>query len=157
MKKNDIYPAAIWLGLGIAVTITSYHFRLGSLVSPGPGLMPFLLGIILSICSVPILIRSFLLFEKTEKDKDKGIWLGVQFKKLFLVVGSLIGYIAFFEKIGFVLATFILLLVLFKIVDSQKWRWALIASSLTVLITYFLFVVFLKVELPSGFMADLLR
>lgn len=148
MKKNDIYPAIIWLLLGITVAAISYKLKLGSLEKPGPGLMPFLLGVSLSICSIPIIVRSFLAIKG--KEKQEGIWSGVEFKKLILVVVPLLVYIVLLEKIGFVLITFPLLLIFFKIIDSRKWRWAFTASVLTVLISFFLFVVFLKVELPRG-------
>ncbi|MFX0202202.1 MAG: tripartite tricarboxylate transporter TctB family protein [Candidatus Hodarchaeota archaeon] len=150
MKKNDLIPGMIWMGLGIAVAVISYKLKLGTMDTPGPGLMPFLLGIILSICSLPILIRSFLVIKRNENLSGENIWAGVEFKRLILVLASVLGYIMLLEKIGFELTAFLLLLILFKITDSQKWRWALISSFITILLTFFLFVVFLKVELPSG-------
>lgn len=150
MKKQDIILAIVWFVLGIAVAVMSYELKLGKLESPGPGLMPFILGITLSICSLPILVHSFGVVKRKEKRGDEAIWSGVNFKRLILAQASLFGYIFILEKIGFVLATFLLLLILFKIIDSQKWLWALIASTLTVIITFFIFVVLLKVQLPPS-------
>ncbi len=150
MKKIDMIPAMFWMGLGIAVAVSSYRLRLGTLENPGPGLAPFLLGIMLSLCSLPILVRSFLVMMKNEKGGDESIWSGIQFKKLIIVVASLLGYWMFLEKIGFILTTFLLLLILFKTMDSQKWRAVLVASILTVLVVFIVFVVVLRVELPSG-------
>ncbi len=152
MKKNDLIPAIIWIILGIAVAIGSYRLKLGNLANPGPGLMPFLLGIALLVCSFPVLIHSFLKMMRKTEQKEKIIWSEIDFKKLVIVLTSLIGYAVILEKIGFVTTTFLLLSILFKTVDSQKWFSVLIASILTVIITYFLFVVILKVELPSGFL-----
>jgi putative tricarboxylic transport membrane protein len=126
----------------------SYELKLGKPESPGPGLMPFILGITLSICSLPILVHSFRVVRRKEKRGDEAIWSGVNFKRLILVQASLFGYIFILEKIGFMLATFLLLLILFKVIDSQKWHWALIASTLTIIITFFIFVVLLKIQLP---------
>jgi putative tricarboxylic transport membrane protein len=150
LKKIDLIPAIIWMGLGIAVTVGAYRLKLGNPGNPGPGLMPFLLGILLSICSLPILIRSFLVIMRNAKQEEEGIWSGVEFKRLIFVVVSLLVYIILLQKIGFVLTTFLFLLILFKNIDSQKWHWALIASALTVFISFFLFIVLLKVEMPSG-------
>lgn len=152
MKKNDLIPAIIWIILGIAVAIGSYRLKLGNLANPGPGLMPFLLGIALLVCSFPVLIHSFLKMMRKTEQEEKIIWSEIDFKKLVIVLTSLIGYAVILEKIGFVTTTFLLLSILFKTVDSQKWFSVLIASILTVIITYFLFVVILKVELPSGFL-----
>jgi putative tricarboxylic transport membrane protein len=151
MKKSDFIPAVIWLGLGISVTVTSYKLKLGSLSDPGPGLMPFLLGIILSILSLPILVQSFSIIKRKEKQRDEGIWSDVEFKKLIIVLVSLIGYAMLLEKVGFVITTFLLMLILYKIISTRKWFFALIASILTVVTAFFLFVELLRVELPFGF------
>ncbi len=150
MKKIDLIPAIFWMGLGIAVAVSSYRLRLGTLANPGPGLAPFFLGIILSLCSLPILVRSFLVIMRNQKHEDEPIWSGIQFKKLIIVVASLLGYWVFLEKIGFVLTTFLLLLILFKTVDSQRWRSVYVASTLTVIVIYIVFVIVLRVDLPSG-------
>lgn len=150
MKKIDLIPAIFWMGLGIAVAVSSYGLRLGTLANPGPGLMPFLLGIMLSLCSLPIFVRSFLAIIRDQKSEDESVWSGIQFKKLIIIVASLLGCWMFLEKIGFVLTTFLLLLILFKTMGSQKWRSVLVASILTVLVVYIVFVIVLRVGLPAG-------
>jgi len=150
MKKKDLIPAFIWMGLGIAVAVISYELQLGTLRNPGPGLMPFLLGILLSLCSVPILISCLLTIRNKAKQGDEGIWSGVEFKRLIFVVFSLVCYAMILEKVGFVIATFFLLIILFKVIGSRKWLFALMTSAIVVLLSYLLFVVFLKVEMPSG-------
>jgi len=150
MKKIDLIPAIFWMGLGIVVVAGSYRLRLGTLASPGPGLMPFILGVMLSLSSVPIFVRSFLVIVRNQEREDESIWSGIQFKRLIIVVISLVSYWMFLEKVGFVVMTFILLLILFKTIDSQKWYKVLIASVLKVFFVFLFFVVILKVELPSG-------
>lgn len=93
MKKGDLLLATIWLVLGIAVAVISYTLKLGSLRNPGPGLQPFLLGLILSICSLPFLVRSFLAIRVKETEVEEGIWSGIEFKKLILTVALLLSYI----------------------------------------------------------------
>jgi putative tricarboxylic transport membrane protein len=150
MKKKDLIPAFIWMGLGIAVAAISYGLQLGTLRNPGAGLMPFLLGILLSLCSVPILIGSLLTIRNKAKQGDEGIWSGVEFKRLILVIFSLICYAMILEKVGFVIATFLLLIILFKVIGSRKWLFALMTSAIVVFLSYLLFVTLLKVEMPWG-------
>lgn len=147
MRKYDLIAALIWMGLGITIAIGSYGLKLETLRSPGPGLMPFLLGIGLSLSSLPILVRSLMI---KDNGGDENIWSGVEFKKLGLVVTSLLVYALILEKVGFVLMTFFLLLMLFKVIGSRKWSFSLMVSVLTVIVTYLVFVVLLKVELPLG-------
>jgi putative tricarboxylic transport membrane protein len=150
MKKDDLFPAIIWMLLGVIVAVESYRLKLGDLHSPGPGLMPFLFGVALSLCSLPILIRSLgIIFGRT-KQNEKIVWSGIEFKKLIIVVITLVIYSIFLETVGFLLTAFLILLILFKITESQKWLSVIVLSVITVISVYMLFVVILKVELPQG-------
>ena len=149
MKKGDLIIAIVWMMLGVAITIASCHLGLGNLTRPGDGLMSFGVGILLSICAFPILIRSFLNGRKARQKEEQGIWSGVDFKKIALVLASLIVYSLLLERLGYLVATFLMVLVLFKAVGSQRWTWAVIAAFLTVSLTYVVFVVLLNVYMPS--------
>jgi putative tricarboxylic transport membrane protein len=140
------------MGVGIAVAINSYKLKLQTLANPGPGLMPFFLGIILSVCSLPIIVRSFLAIKKNREQKDESIWSGIEHKRIILVMASLVLYWMFLEKVGFLGMTSFLLFILFKTVGSQKWYSALITSVLVVVLVFLAFVVCLQVELPVGFL-----
>jgi putative tricarboxylic transport membrane protein len=152
LRDNDWIPGTVWLVLGLAVLWGSVRLKLGSLVNPGPGLMPCILGAGLTICSLFVLIQTHLLKLRKKKGPRQNIWTDVDFKKVLLVVGCLLGYTFMLEKVGFALTTFLILTILFKAVGSQKWSRVLIASISTVVISYLLFIVILKVELPAGFL-----
>jgi putative tricarboxylic transport membrane protein len=147
MRKHDLIMALIWMGLGITLAVSAYRLGLGELRSPGPGLMPFLFGISLSACSLPIFIRAL---RVTYEQKHENLWSGVAFKRLIVVVASLLSYTLILEKVGFAVSTFFLLFLLFKAIGSRKWSFSLIVSVLTVAVSYFVFVILLKVELPLG-------
>lgn len=153
LKKRDVIPALIWIVLGLAVMIASYQMSLGTLHTPGPGLLPFLLGSLLVIVSLSIFINSLTLFKKTSPGtSETGIWAGIEFKNLLIIVVALVAYPLLLEKLGFLITAFLFLFVLFSVFDSRRWFFALGASLLTVSITYTLFVLVLQVELPSGFL-----
>ncbi len=111
--------------------------------------MSFGVGILLSLCAIPVLIRSFVNGKNVRHKEEQGIWSGVDFKKIALVLASLVVYSLLLERLGFLVTTFLMLLVLFKAVGSQRWTWAVIAAFLTVSLTYVLFVVLLDVYMPS--------
>lgn len=138
--------------LGITVMIVSYGMSLGSLYSPGPGLMPFLLGFILMLVSFPIFLQSLIKnFKRAERTPaEKGIWAGIESKNILLILISLIAYALLLEKVGFFIIASLFLFVLFKTFDAKKWYATLAISLVTVLIIYVLFVMALKVELPPG-------
>jgi len=149
LSKGELLIAVFWVIFGIIIATVSYGFGLGNLATPGSGLMPFALGIILSLCSFPILTHYFLNRKKAGEEEQRGVWSEVSFRKIALVLACLIGYSLLLERLGFLITTFFSLLVLFKMVDPQKWSWALIATILTTSFAYFLFVVLLNVYMPT--------
>ena len=69
---------------------------------------------------------------------------------LLVVLGALLSYLLLLETVGFVLVTFVFLLLLFrlgKIGWIKSCAWAVVATSLA----YALFRLWLKVQLPRGF------
>jgi len=68
-----------------------------------------------------------------------------------LVLAVLLAYTAFLEVLGFLLATFLLLLFLFRGIEPQRWVVSIGGSALTSFITYALFELWLKTQLPKGF------
>jgi putative tricarboxylic transport membrane protein len=151
LKNRDALLALLWITIGLAVMVVSHRMSLGSLHTPGPGLLPFLLGSLLIVVSLPILIGPLLLSKRTAPGSPTaGIWEGVELKNVLIIIISLVAYALLLERLGFILAAFLFLFVLFMAFDSHRWFFALGVSSLTIFVIYLLFIVVLRVELPSG-------
>lgn len=149
MKKNDLIPALFWLALGAFVSVRSLSLDLGVLESPGPGMFPFLTGIALILCSLPIVVVSVTSGKKEMAPSKESAWRGIDFRKVGMVVASLAIYAVVLEKIGYFLSAFLVLIILFRSIGSKKWSSSVIIAFLTTLMAYFLFAVLLGVELPA--------
>ena len=148
MKKNDFIPFIFWMVLSLFVIILSNKIGLGELHNPGPGLMPFYVSFIMFIVSFCLLLKY--LFKRGDKDKTlKEDQSQIKFLKMGTVVVSLTVYALFLEKLGFLIATFILVTILFKTAGMKRWSFTLMGSILTVLIAYFLFT-YLGLSFPRG-------
>lgn len=151
MKKWDFLPGIVWMGLGIIIVIGSLQLNIGSFKKPGPGLFPLFIGAALVGCSIPIVISSVLIFgakgtmEEISETQGK-----INLIKGILVLIYLICYAFLLEKIGYILTTFIIFLLMLKTMGSIKLRTILLISFLVVGISYFVFVKLLEVPLPSG-------
>ena len=149
MKKNrHIFLIAFWIGLSLFFMAFSYKYGLGELNNPGPGLLPFLVATLLLLFSSFLILRSF--FESASKnevvkeEKD-------QFNRgrIILVFVSLFVYAFLLEMLGYLIDTFLLLVLLFWCTGIKRWSLMLILSGLTVFGTYFLFN-YLEVRFPMG-------
>lgn len=148
LGKKDLIPAIVWMILGLLVVIGSYKLGIGHLHNPGSGLMPFLFGIFLIFVSLLLLVQS-LRNIRAETRKEESIWAGVELWRMSVIVAIQLAYGLILERVGFSAATFCCLFILFKFSGSERVVKALIATSITVILSYLLFIVILKTQMPS--------
>jgi hypothetical protein len=147
MKRYEMIAVAFWMGLAFFSMILSCQLGLGKFNDPGAGLMPFLISLLLFLVSAFLLITFFgkksQKFEKAREEQGRpNLW------RVGLVGASLFAYALLFERLGYITATLLLLILLFKSLGF-KWRFVLINSLLSVMITYFLFT-YLGIRFPMG-------
>lgn len=151
MKKHHIVPI-ILIGLSILVMALSYKLGLEKISNPGPGFMPFVVSLLLLLISLYFLLS--LLFKKGNEaeiitnGKEKP-----NVRRISIVVLSLFAYALFVERVGFLITGTIILILIFRYV-GYKWRFVLITSVVTILITYFFFT-YLGVRFPMGILESL--
>jgi heme A synthase len=138
-----------WIIIGIGVTINAYKLGLGRLNEPGPGFIFFIASSLLVILGVIDLTVTLMGSAKTEKEKEP-VKFGVRWPKVLFILVALTVYVYFFSILGFFLSTFLLLLFLFKALEPTKWWIAIVASVITILISYGIFKICLMVPFPKG-------
>lgn len=81
---------------------------------------------------------------------QRSIDLGRGWRKGLWVVASLLAYIFVLEKLGFLVTTFLFLIVTLLGFKPRKFVSSLLVAFFTVVISYLVFSVWLKVQLPKG-------
>jgi len=148
MKRYTMIALFFWTGLGVFILIHSYGLGLGKLSSPGPGLMPFLVGALLVLFSLVAVWRRW--SHKTPVQPGEEVSKGrADLSKVALVLGCLLAYAFFLERLGYLVTSFLMLTLLFRAMGSKRWSMAVTTSLLTVLVTYFAFT-YLGLVFPSG-------
>ena len=151
MKAHHHLGSVLAILIGVYVAVTAYKLGLGSLHKPGAGFIFFwaaVLLIVLAGIDLGISIRG----KARESSEEKPLWKGFRWHKVIWVLAGLSAYTYFFNALGFLLSTFLVMLFLFKIVEPFKWVNAILGSLLTIAIVYAVFGVWLKVPFPSGFL-----
>lgn len=152
MKIHNWVGDIFWLIIGVYMIIGAYHLGTGHLHQPGPGLIFFLAACLLTILSIIDLARTSIWKPNLDKDeKEDSVWSGVRWQKILLVMGGLFAYAYFFNILGFLLCTFLLMIFLFKVVEPTRWLIAVASTIVTMSLSYLLFQVWLKVPFPVGF------
>jgi putative tricarboxylic transport membrane protein len=148
MKKTDFLMGVVWLIVGIAIAWKSCHLGIGSFKHPGLGMTPLIIGLFLMLFSVCIIATSHDV--KGAFREMRSIGSEIHIRTICLILLYLIGYGFFLEKTGYLITTFVFFLFLFRTVGSMKLKRSAVISFLSVLASYALFVILLKVPLPSG-------
>lgn len=143
-KKFDRIAAIIFLLTGITFIIESRNIAAtayGSVV--GPNVFPFILGCILSLLSCRLFYETF------SYQENKSEPIQYHYKKFFIVLISAILYALLLEKIGFVISSFLFLIVCFQTMERGNWIKSISISLGYSFIIYFIFVTVLKGTLPG--------
>jgi hypothetical protein len=161
MSKSDHVANLVVIGLGVFVAYHSYNYlKLGILIAPGAGFLPFLCGLALVVLAVIWRLQTTL-FKPRSKAGHAGHPLTatgdaesalppVSRAKLVLAFATTVGCAVLFERIGFFLATLVFMLVWQAVVERQHWRRAIVITVLCSAAMYALFRLLLHVELPPN-------
>lgn len=146
MNKRDWISGIFWIGFGAVFVIGGLQQGLVRMGIPGPGSMPFIVGLILIGLSFIVLVQAF--FSKSPPE-EKVFPQQSSLPKLILVLISLFIYGFLLKPIGFVLTTFIFLIFVLRLIGHERWTAVVSFSLLTAVLSYLLFTA-LQVELPKG-------
>jgi hypothetical protein len=147
MKRNDQRSSLFWLLLSISIFIESLRLGIGTPRNPGMGFMSFGASGLLGVLSVVLFVRSSL---KKEKAVAAPLFSGKLWKRALFVLISLVLYSRLLPVAGFLISTFLLMTLLFWILERKKVWLVFVLSILTTGITYYVFSIALNCQFPSG-------
>ncbi len=149
MQYRDFISGIFWLIMGIILAVWSGEYKIGNLTEPGPGFFPLLLGVLLILASLTLLFL-------TKKSRSAApitvpAFAGDGWKKVLYTVLVLVATAIFFEKIGYLLSFFILIILLMRgAAGRQSWKVTLLVAFFSVLGVYLIFVPLLGQRQPRG-------
>jgi hypothetical protein len=149
MKDIDRISGVIFFFLGLGICLKSLTYPIESLKTPGAGLFPLFISIIMMSLSAVLAIQTFL-----QKDKEL---IKVSFspakgaaQRVLLGFVALLTFRYLFPLVGFAFSIFILTFFLAKSLGQYSWKFSIFFSMLTALMAYYLFQVWLSIPMPQG-------
>ena len=134
---------------GAVTAYFSLRMPVGTFRTAGSGLFPLGLGILLMGLSIVLLIKAGAQ-RKPVAEKKPSDELSQPTKQVILFTSAIALAILLFKELGYPLMSFLLLLALLRILGVKSWAYSLSLSLLTATGAYFLFVVWLQIPLPKG-------
>ena len=129
--------------LAAIVGVVSWRYGVGTGRLPGPGFWP--LAIALSMAGL-----GAALIARPGPARSAPVEGASRWERFAVGMGTLAFYVLALEPLGYLAATFVLLVVQFRWVEGRSWRGSFLTSALAATISLIVFRAFLNVPLPQG-------
>jgi hypothetical protein len=103
--------------------------------------------------SLVILIRAW--SSKKAGEPEVSIFGRQNLPKILLVLISVFLYAIFMETVGFILITLLLFIFILGMIEKKRWFFTVFVSIVVTVAAYLIFEIWLKSQLPKGFLGFL--
>jgi putative tricarboxylic transport membrane protein len=147
MKKDAIVTSILFLTFAFGAFIESMKLPFGSVSAPAAGFFPAVLAALLALTSLFAFVEALRGSHEGAVQEEPLTW-----KKIVLTLGSLLVFGFVFERLGYLLATFLFIIFLLRAVERQSWGLAISVALSASLVSYVVFGLLLGTPLPAGFL-----
>ena len=145
-RVERIYGIVIFC-LGLAILWAGRTLTFGSFRSPGSGMFPALIAILM-------LVLSLILIVLPPRTESRGPSVsGKVLVRVCAVFASLVLYALLLEFLGFLIVSFVLTVFLFAVFGSEQYGFAVLKALALTGFAYVLFEILLKSNLPKGLLS----
>ena len=142
LRDDQVSGAALAIA-GVLIALQSWQYPIGSLAEPGPGYLPFALGVALAGFGALVAIAggqspAFRWAQFDDGPKALAILAGLAFAALAL------------ERLGYRITIAVLLLYYLGVVERRPWITTFVLTVVVALGSHYLFARLLRVPLPIG-------
>jgi len=146
VRADAVGGAALLVLAGLA-WVAGRGLPLGALSRPGAGFFPRTLTLLLAALALVLLVRGLARpgADFTEPWTDRSAR-----RRLLLMAGALVFYVAAVGTLGYLVTTAALFVVMVRWVGGRGWAQALVAAALCSAGSWYVFGRLLRVNLPAG-------
>jgi hypothetical protein len=148
MKTYDIVSSLFWLFVSIVVCTESLRMGTGTLGKPGMGFIGFGAAALLGIFALILLVQALL---RKEEGSSAGMFTGLLWRRVVLVLVTLLLYSWLMPILGYLVSTFLLMSSLFWVMrEGHRWWWSPVNALAVTIATFLVFSVWLNCQYPQG-------
>jgi putative tricarboxylic transport membrane protein len=150
LERDEIIVGIAIFLFGAITALLSLRMPIGTFRMGGTGLFPLCLGIILMILSGIFISKIFFQGKKDQVKKEASIESSESPIQLILFLAAMVLATLFFNHLGYPLTSFLLMVALLRILGIKRWGLNILISVVTSVGSYFLFVKWLNIPMPKG-------
>jgi putative tricarboxylic transport membrane protein len=150
-RNRDVISSIFCIGVGIIFCAGSIKYGDIRAGFPNAGFFPFMGGGVLILLSSIQLFGIFRTDRKAQEDKSEAFFpQHDSLKRIMITLAILFFYCVALVYVGFLIATFLFMVLLLRCIEPQRWTVILITAFLTSICSYILFEILLKAQFPRG-------
>ena len=145
--RSNIAVAAILLALAGYVFLAAGALPFGTLRVPQTAFFPKILALLLAFLSLVLLAQTLIGHENLRgaQSIDTAGWF-----RIGATLATMVGFALILEPLGYLMATFLLMVLLLRAIEAQSWGKVIGIAAATSLGSYAIFAWLLGVPLPAG-------
>jgi putative tricarboxylic transport membrane protein len=147
MAWKDRLSGILFLIFSGVTIYLALRLPMGRMGKPGPGIFPLLLSVVIAFLALSLFLRTL----RSKGDLGTEEIPSTKWRLVYLL-GDLCLYVFLLRPLGFLISTWIFLILL-KPIIKKKWIPILLGSLFVSAAFFFFFNYLLKVELPMGILA----
>jgi hypothetical protein len=136
-----------WLGVSIFVIFQALKLGHGEFSNPGSGFVLFWSSLAFGALSIVLIVKSSL--GRNGRKSLLDAFRGLQWSHAIITVVAVVLYAAVMARLGFLLSTFALMVLLFRLGKIKLGR-AIVSALVTIMVTYIVFHFALEIHFPKG-------
>jgi putative tricarboxylic transport membrane protein len=146
INNAELWGGVIWFALGLFVIEQGRRLGLGSINEPGMGFTLFWIGLVVCGLSFGVAAQAI----TNEGPSVRALWHDTRWGKTLIVIVTFVVYAFAFTRLGFLLSTIPLMLVLLRAVDPVRWTLAVPLAIGMPLLIWWVLKQLLQIQLPNG-------
>jgi putative tricarboxylic transport membrane protein len=150
LKRDEIVVGIVIFLFGAITTLLSLRMPIGTFRMAGTGMFPLFLGILLMILSGAFTLKISFQVKEEQVKKGAPIESSASPMQLILFLGTMVLATLFFNQLGYPLTSFLLMVALLRILGIKRWGLNILISVVTAVGSFFLFVKWLDIPMPKG-------
>jgi putative tricarboxylic transport membrane protein len=148
VNRDELAGGVLIFLFGAVTSYVSLKMPIGTFRAAGSGLFPLCLGLLLMALSGALVFR--VLLQREKEKKERTVKIPNLPRQVILFLGTMVLATLLFSKLGYPLMSFLMLLALMRILGMKRWAWNVLLSFMVTGVSYILFVYWLKIPLPKG-------
>ena len=152
MNRNDAFGGVLIFLFSALTVYLSLKMPMGTFRAAGPGLFPLCLGLLLVVLSAAFAFKAALRLRRVETREREASRAAGSAKPVIGCMAAIAFAAGFLEHIGYAPTAFLVVMTLLQILGGRYWRSNLLISLAAGAASHFVFVRWLQIPFPQGWL-----